>query len=103
MIEKVHNSFKKLFEEKEEAEIEEPNKNVVDQQRTNKFYNDLKNSANDRARLLDIQRKIKAGNISEKDLKSKDINLLKELYCEQILELTNSIQYYTKELKKNSN
>lgn len=98
MLEKIINFFKKIFGKEEVLKIEAPNENINNQVNTNVFQDNLKDSANDRMRLLNIQKEIKAGNISEKDLNSKDINLLKNLYCEQILELANSIEYYTKKI-----
>lgn len=65
----------------------------------NDFKINLKNSANSRIRLLNIQNEIKTGKISETNLEKKDIYLLKQLYCEQIVQLTNSIKYYTKKIK----
>lgn len=95
MLEKIINFFKKIFGKEDVLKIEAPKENINKQV----FQDNLKDSANDRMRLLNIQKEIKAGNISEKDLDSKDINLLKKLYCEQILEIANSIEYYTKRIK----
>lgn len=99
MIEKIINFFRKIFGKEEPLRIEEPKKNIINQERLSAFQENLQNSANDRIRLLNIQEDIKSGKITEKDLESKDINLLKELYCEQIIELANSIDYYTKRIK----
>lgn len=99
MLEKIINFFKKLFGKEDVLRIEAPKENINKQVNINVFQDNLKDSANDRMRLLNIQKEIKAGNISEKDLDSKDINLLKKLYCEQILEIANSIEYYTKRIK----
>lgn len=99
MLEKIINFFKKIFGKEDVLRIEAPKENINKHVNTNAFQDNLKDSANDRMRLLNIQKEIKAGNISEKDLDSKDINLLKKLYCEQILEIANSIEYYTKRIK----
>ena len=99
MLEKIINFFKKIFGKEDVLKIEAPKENINKQININVFQDNLKDSANDRMRLLNIQKEIKAGNISEKDLDSKDINLLKKLYCEQILEIANSIEYYTKRIK----
>ena len=99
MFEKIINFFKKIFGKEELLRIEAPKETVADKERLNVFQNDLKNGADDRMRLLNIQKDIKSGTITEKDIESKDINLLKELYCEQILELANSIEYYSKRIK----
>ena len=99
MLEKIINFFKKIFGKEDVLRIEAPKENINKYVNTNAFQDNLKDSANDRMRLLNIQKEIKAGNISEKDLDSKDINLLKKLYCEQILEIANSIEYYTKRIK----
>lgn len=99
MLEKIINFFKKIFGKEDVLKIEAPKENINKQVNVNVFQDNLKDSANDRMRLLNIQKEIKAGNISEKDLDSKDINLLKKLYCEQILEIANSIEYYTKRIK----
>lgn len=77
---------------------EAPKENLQKQDNTNTFQEDLKNTANDRIRLLNIQNDLKNGKIVEKDLDIKDINLLKKLYCEQILEIANSIEYYTNKI-----
>ena len=98
MLEKIGNFFKKIFGKKDVLKIDAPKENINDQVNINAFQNDLKDSTNDRMRLLNIQEEIKAGNISEKDLNIEDINLLKKLYCEQILEISKSIQYYTKRI-----
>jgi len=99
MLEKIINFFKKIFGKEDVLKIEAPKENINKQVNINVFQDNLKDTANDRMRLLNIQKEIKAGNISEKDLDSKDINLLKKLYCEQILEIANSIEYYTKRIK----
>lgn len=99
MLEKIINFFKKIFGKEDVLRIEAPKENINKQVNINVFQNNLRDSANDRMRLLNIQKEIKARKISEKDLDSKDINLLKKLYCEQILEITNSIEYYTKRIK----
>lgn len=97
MIEKIISFFKKIFGKKEVLKIEAPKKDIRSQE--NIFQESWKNNTNDRIRLLNIQKDLKTGNIEEKDLENKDINLLKKLYCEQILELANSIEYYTKRIK----
>lgn len=99
MLEKIINFFKRIFGREDVLKIEAPKENINKQVNINAFQDNLKDNANDRMRLLNIQNEIKAGNISEKDLDSKDINLLKKLYCEQILEIANSIEYYTKRIK----
>ena len=99
MLEKIINFFKKIFGKEDVLRIEAPKENINKQVNINVFQNNLRDSANDRMRLLNIQKEIKARKISEKDLDSKDINLLKKLYCEQILEITNAIEYYTKRIK----
>lgn len=99
MFEKIINFFNKIFRKEEPLRIEASKENIVNQEKLNSFQDNLQNSAHDRMRLLNIQNNIKSGNITEKDLESKDINLLKELYCEQILELAHSIEYYTKQIK----
>lgn len=99
MLEKIINFLKKIFGKEDVLRIEAPKENINKQVNINVFQNNLRDSANDRMRLLNIQKEIKARKISEKDLDSKDINLLKKLYCEQILEITNSIEYYTKRIK----
>ncbi len=98
MLEKIINFFKKIFGKKDVLKIEAPKESVNNQVNTNVFQDNLKDGANDRMRLLNIQEEIKAGNISERDLNIEDINLLKKLYCEQILEISKSIQYYTKRI-----
>lgn len=99
MLEKIINFFKKVFGKKNVLKIEAPKESTNNQVNTNVFQDNLKDNANDRIRLLNLQKEIKVGNISEKDLNSNDIKLLKKLYCEQILEIANSIQYYTKRIK----
>ena len=103
MIEIIINFFKRLFRREELLKIEAPKENVVNKENTNGFHENLKKSANDRIRLLDIQEDIKKGKISEKDLESKDITLLKELYCEQIQDMANSIEYYRRRIKSCEN
>lgn len=99
MLEKIINFLKNIFGKKEVLKIEAPKEEIKKSENTNIFQDTLRNDTNDRMRLLNIQKEIKSGNISEKDLDSKDINVLKKLYCEQILELANSIEYYTKKIK----
>lgn len=96
MFEKIKSFFKKILKKEEILKIEAPKENVED------FRDNLKNSANDKMRLLNLQEEIKAGRISEKNLDNQDIIQLKKLYCEQILELANSVEYYTKRLKAQS-
>lgn len=96
MFEKIKIFFKKIFKKEEILKIEAPKENVED------FRDNIKNCANDKMRLLNLQEEIKAGRISEKNLDNQDIIQLKKLYCEQILELANSVEYYTKRLKAQS-
>lgn len=99
MIEKIIKFFKKIFGIEEHLKIEAPNDSVVEEKNIKDFRYDLKRDANDRIRLLNIQNDIKEGKITEDDLDSKDVKLLKKLYCEQILELANSIELYNKKIK----
>lgn len=129
MIKKIVDFFKRLFGKEEQLKIEAPKDNILNQNYTtnfdlpntnlgnnlqsnntiknisvdsnNDFRNNLINNADDRMRLLNMQKAIKAGTLSEKDLSNDDITELKKLYCEQILELSNSIEYYTKQIKSN--
>lgn len=129
MIKKIIDFFKRLFGKEEQLKIEAPKGNILSQNYTtnsnlpntnlgnslqsnntiknisidsnNDFRNNLINNADDRMRLLNMQKAIKAGTLSEKDLSNDDITELKKLYCEQILELSNSIEYYTKQIKSN--
>ncbi|MBO4816555.1 MAG: hypothetical protein J5507_06710 [Clostridia bacterium] len=103
MIEKIINFLKKIFGKEEFLKIEAPSNSVVEEKDIKDFHYDLKKDANDRIRLLNIQRDIKDGKITEDDLDSKDVNLLKKLYCEQILELANSIELYNKKIKEYNN
>lgn len=99
MLEKIIAFFKKIFGKEDILKIEAPKENENNLKPKNLFEENLKNTANNRIRLLDIQKDLKSGNIKEEDLESNDIKLLKQLYCEQILELANSIEYYTKRIK----
>lgn len=100
MLEKIINFFKRIFGKSDIPKIEAPKESINNQENKNVFQDNLKSSVNDKMRLLNIQKEIKEGNISEKDLDSEDINKLKKLYCQQILELANSIEYYTKAIKE---
>lgn len=130
MIKKIIDFFKRLFGKEEQLKIEAPKDNILSQNyntnsdlpntnlgnslqsnntvknisvdSNNDFRNNLINNADDRMRLLNMQKAIKAGTLSEKDLSNDDITALKKLYCEQILELSNSIEYYTKQIKSSS-
>lgn len=99
MLEKIITFFKKIFGKQNAKKIEVPKENENNFKNTNVFKENLKNTANERIRLLDIQKDLKSRTIKEEDLESNDIKLLKQLYCEQILELANSIEYYTKKIK----
>lgn len=100
MLEKIVNFFKRIFGKIDIPKIEAPKESINNQESKSVFQDNLKSSVNDKMRLLNIQKEIKEGNISEKDLDSEDINKLKKLYCQQILELANSIEYYTKSIKE---
>ena len=104
MIEKIIKFFKKIFGKEAPLKIEAPNDSIVEKKDIKDFRYDLKRDTNDIIRLLNIQNDIKDGKITEDELESKDVNLLKKLYCEQILELANSIEFYNKKIKEyNSN
>lgn len=91
MFRKLINFIRGIFRE------EEPLKQIEEhKEKMNNFQSDLRNEAEERIRLLNIQDLIKDGIVKEEELPKEDVNLLKKLYCEQILELANSIEYYTK-------
>lgn len=64
------------------------------------FKEDLKEKAEDRIRLLNLQEEVKDGIKQEEELETSDVKLLKNLYCEQILSLKREIEQYQKKLKE---
>ena len=54
----------------------------------------------ERLRLLYMQEQLEKGIIKEEDLDENDVLLLKDLYCDQILELIDSIEETQKKLNE---
>lgn len=94
MIEKIIHFWKQLFQREKVLQIEA----TKDTKIRNGFREGIKNEVNDRIKLLNLQREIKNGKITEENLSKEEVSLLKQLYCEQILELAHSIEYYTKKV-----
>ena len=91
--------LKKIIKGKEILKLQESNQNEEIMIKTENFKNELKEKTEYRIRLLNLQNEIKEGKIKEEELEQKDINLLKELYYEQIIDLQREIDGYQKKLK----
>lgn len=99
MLKKLFDFFKRIFGKEQILEIETPKIEEKNQTRKPLFDESLKNTTDNRMRLLELQNQFKTGNIKEEDMNDEDIIELKKLYCEQILELANSIEAYTTKMK----
>ena len=60
----------------------------------------MKESSNEKTKLLELQKAYREGNVTEKDLTEEQINQLKELYQEQIDLLKKSIEKDKEEIIK---
>ncbi len=60
----------------------------------NTFKKNLQEISKEKVRLFQLQKDIEEGRKKQEDLEANEQKLLKELYCEQIVELDNLIKYY---------
>ena len=95
-IYQIKEFLKKIIKGKEILKLKESNQNEEIIIKTENFKNELKEKTEDRIRLLNLQNEIKEGKMKEEKLEQKDINLLKELYYEQIIDLQRGIDGYEK-------
>lgn len=98
-IYKIKEFFKSIIKAKEIPRLQEVNKIEENVNKKEKFKNEVKEKAEDRVKLLNLQKEIEEGKINEEELEQKDINLLKQLYCEQIIDLQRKINEYQNKLK----
>lgn len=96
---KITQFFKKIIKGKEIPKLKEANQTEEIMVKTENFKNELKEKTANRIKLLNLQNEIKEGKIKEEELEEKEIKLLKELYCEQIISLQKEINQYQKRLK----
>lgn len=94
MLRKISCFFKQLFKKNKIIKIEAPKEFFNNVKGNNLFKEDLKRNTGNKIKLLEIQKNLQFGKIEEKDLSYTEIILIKELYCEQILELTKDIKKY---------
>lgn len=98
-IYQIKQFFKKIIKGKEILKLQESNQSEEIIIKAGNFKKELKEKAEDRIKLLNLQNEIKEGKIEEGQLEEKDINLLKKLYYEQIIDLQREIDGYQKKLK----
>ena len=98
---KVLEFIKKLFR-KNLPLLNEGNNKINEESLNQKttFFNKIK-VYNNQNEILVLQRRIEDGTIEETDLNNEQINKLKELYCKQITNLSDSINKYRLKLDMN--
>lgn len=94
MFRKIIDFFKDILGKKKVLQIEAPIKDIKKQNNRDLFNEQLKNVDIEKIRLMNIQEKLKNGELREESLEKEDVILLKKIYCEQILNLVNSINDY---------
>ena len=99
IIYKIKEILKKCIKGEEIPKLQEVNKIEENVNEKEKFKNEVKEKAEDRFKLLSLQKEIEEGRINEEELEQKDINLLKKIYCEQIIDLQRKINEYQNKLK----
>lgn len=98
MLEKIKEFFRNLFKINNQQYIEAP-KEVIEtisnkqEQRSFEFTNQIV-VANEKEKILKLQKDLKAGLIEEEDLSKEDFDSLTKLYESQIEKTKQSIQRY---------
>ncbi len=98
MIEKIKTFLKKLFVKEKVQYIEAPKKeitSIVNQQKPKEtnFKNQIMLN-NEEKNIIELQQKLKLGEIQEEDLTEREFNVLTKLYEDQIAKTKQSIQMY---------
>ena len=70
------------------------NINIKKTSKINAFIRNLQDISNEKLRLVQLQKDFQEGKKKQEQLEDNDVVLLKQLYCEQIVELDNLIEYY---------
>ena len=70
------------------------NINIKKTSKINAFKRNLQDISNEKLRLVQLQKDFQEGKKKQEQLEDNDVVLLKQLYCEQIVELDNLIKYY---------
>lgn len=90
---KIKQFFKSLFYKRESINntIVETNKVILpNENKKNKFMEEIKNIEDEETLLLKLQKKFRSGEIKEEELSNEQINLLCALYDRQIANLKKS-------------
>lgn len=98
-MKKIIEFFKNLFRKNQQLAIDSAkiNNNYIIEKE--KFLNSITVQDVDNSVVLQLQ--LEQGLIDESQLNNEQINKIKELYCNQVIHLINSINIYKTKLNKN--
>ena len=90
---RIKNFFKKLFNKKENAVVNETvEESSTSAKENNEFKEYIKMTEDEETKLLDLQARYRRGEIGQNDLTEEQIDALCHLYDKQIEELNKSIK-----------
>lgn len=90
---RIKNFFKKLFNKKENAVVNETvEEGSTSVKENNEFKEYIKMTEDEETKLLDLQARYRRGEIGQNDLTEEQIDALCDLYDKQIEELNKSIK-----------
>lgn len=98
MLEKIIKRIKefiiKIKKDKEIPKLVQSNEIEINTEQKEKFKSELQNKAEEKIRIINLQKQIEKGIKKEEELKENDVISLRNLYCEQILNLKRKIEMY---------
>lgn len=95
IIDKIKSFIKKIKKDKKTPKLQEASELNINLMQKEKFKNELQNKAEEKIRIINLQKQIEEGIKKEEELKESDVISLRNLYCEQILNLKKKIEMYT--------
>lgn len=98
MLEKIIKRIKEFIiiikKDKEIPKLVQSNEIEINTEQKEKFKSELQNKAEEKIRIINLQKQIEKGIKKEEELKESDVISLRNLYCEQILNLKRKIEMY---------
>ena len=95
IIHKIKIFIKKIKKDKEIPKLAQPNDIKISTEQKEKFKNQLQNKAEEKIRIINLQKQIEEGIKKEEELEKIEVISLRNLYCEQILNLKKKIDMYS--------
>ena len=98
LLGKIKNFFKKLFSKKNKVVEEQITESTISEENNSDFKESIKITEDEESKLLELQRRYRRGEISEKDLTDEQIESLCTLYDKQIEEIQKTIELKSQKL-----